>query len=179
MNTFSKFFALTALLSFSSVSWGLMIGSTDVGEIDPLEAQTDDLGDCNGSSEACELEWINSVLAPDTTTYGVKEETVSYDFVDGSDSVIGFLLDSPTEYFLIKNSVWWGLFENVSNFDWAVIDTAILDSGFNLPDNSEMTISHVGTIGDTVEVPEPGILSLLALGLIAMGLKGRKISKLS
>lgn len=180
MNTFSRFLALAALLSFSSVSWGLMIGSDDVGEIDPLLAQTDDLGGCGpGGSETAEECWINSVLAPETTTYGVKEETVSYQFVNGSDSILGFLLDSPTEYFMIKNAQWWGLFENVSNFDWAVINTALLDSGFNLPDGSEMTISHVATIGDAVKVPEPGILSLFALGLFAMGLRGRKISKRS
>lgn len=185
MNTFSRFLALAALLSFSSVTWGLMIGSTDVGDVDPLVAQTNNPDEnnagCseNSSSPSNELCWINSVLAPDSTTYGVKETTVSYDFVnDSGESVIGFLLDSPTEYFLIKNAQWWGLFENVSNFDWAVINTALLDSGFNLP-SGEMTISHVATIGDAVKVPEPGILSLFALGLFAMGLRGRKISKRS
>lgn len=183
MNRFSQSLALTALLSFSSVTWGLMIGSSDVGEIDPRLAQTNNLDENNAgcsttsSSPSNELCWINSVLATDTT-YGVKEETVPYEFINDSKTVIGFLLDTPTEYFLIKNAQWWGLFENVSNFDWAVIDTGDLSSGFNLP-SDDFTISHVATIGDAVKVPEPGTLSLLALGLFAMGLKGRKIRKSS
>ncbi len=168
--------ALAVLVSFSGVAWGLMINGVDVGDIDQLNAETSDLGCPKGSSEAAELCWINSVLDPDTI-YGVKEETVSYGYVDGNPSLIGFMLESPTSYFMIKNSTWWGLFSNNSNFDWAVIDTGDLDAGFNLPDGKTMTISHVATIGETVQVPEPGVLSLLGLGLVAMGLRRRKIEK--
>lgn len=180
MRTFSKSLALVASMSLTGAAWGNMIGGVDVGEVDPLEAETNSLSPCTGgSSPSAELCWINSVLGGDAT-YGVKEEDVSYQFVEGSSSLIGFELGSPTEYFMIKNSTWWGLFENKSSLDWAVIDTALLSAGFNLPDGEELIISHVAPIGDTVvRVSEPGTLALLGLGLFAIGLKGRWSKKRS
>lgn len=162
-----------AMLAMSSSAWGYTIGLIDVGGVDPLIAETNSLGCSGGSSPSAELCWINSVLDPDTT-YGIKDEDVSYQFVDGSTSIIAFELSSATEYFMIKNSTWWGLFQNVSSFDWAVIDTSLISSGFRLPDGDKLIISHVATIGDRVGVPEPGPLALLGIGLLAMTMAARR-----
>lgn len=180
MNEFSKIVALVALTVLAGSASANLIGGVDVGEVDTLLAQTNDLDvdDCGpGSSPATELCWINTVLEPDTT-YGVKTENQTYQFVDGNFDLIGYMLTSPSQYFLVKNSTWWALFENNADFDWAVIDTTLLNAGFNLPDNEELFISHVATIGSpVVSVPEPGTLGLLGLGLMAMGIKRRLAKK--
>ncbi|MEX0605017.1 MAG: PEP-CTERM sorting domain-containing protein [Marinobacter sp.] len=177
MNAFSKALVLVALSTVASGVSANLIGGVFVGGVDLLIAQADkdDVSSlCGpGGSPTTELCWINTVLEPDTT-YGVKTENQTYQFVDGDSSLIGYMLDSPTEYFMIKNATWWALFQNNADFDWAVIDTALLNSSFNLPDGQELTISHVATLGNkVVSVPEPGTLALLSLGLFAMGIKRR------
>lgn len=150
------------------------IGGVAVGSVDTLLGETSDLnslGACgSGNSPAVELCWINKVLAPTTTTYneGDKVEDVAYQLLDGSSSLIGFALAGQTEYFFIKNANWYGLFQNNDSFDWAVIDTDQIASGFNLPTDG-YTISHIAPIGGSVDVPEPGSLALLGLGLAAVG----------
>ncbi len=180
MKAFSQAFASVALTILAGSASANLIGGVSVGSADTLIAQAgknEVSSICgNGSNPATELCWINSVLEPDTT-YGLKTDPQPYQFVDGSTDLIGYMLSSPTEYFMVKNSTWWALFQNNADFDWAVIDTTLLNSGFNLPDGQELTISHVATIGDVVSVPEPGTLGLLGLGLVAMGVKRRLAKK--
>ena len=184
MNRILKSAVLAVTLAWVGSASAFMIGGVDVGGADTLLDEIEDLnknptGCGNGNSESVELCWINSVLAglgESSTIYGPKVETQPYALVDGSSTVIGFELSSPTEYFFIKNSTWYGLFRNTSELDWAVVDIAAISSGFNLPDDDEYTISHIAPIGGIVEVPEPGTIALLGLGLFAMGFR-RKFVK--
>ncbi len=177
MNVLTR--SLVVALSFAWVgsASAYMVGLEDVGGADGLIYETNDLnshGFCGpGNSPSTELCWINNVLgSPTTYLESDKVEDQPYMMVDGSSSVIAFELSSPTEYFFIKNAQWYGLFQNTASLDWAVIDTSLIAAGFHLPDDG-YEISHIAPIGGTVEVPEPGTMALIGLGLAAFGFRRR------
>lgn len=150
------------------------VGGVDVGAVDTFIAEIGDLpASCGpGGSPTTELCWINSVLDPDTI-YGEKREEVD---VLSSDTtgVVAFELWAPSEYFMIKNATNWALFRNNGDLNWAVIDLADLKlKKWNIKGGG--SISHAAPIGgDVPQVPLPGTLGLLGLGLAGLGAMRRK-----
>ena len=173
------------LAGFASMpSWGVLITSTDpyinVGSVDLLEGQIDNDGlalICTGGSPDCETEWVNSILEGPDVSWTVKNEDIDY-FATNTDDVYAFELTGEPEYFLIKNSTHRALFQNLINVNWGVFDVVLLggeDGGFNLGGVSDdLIISHVMQLGDSASVPEPGMVGLLAIGLLGVAVARRK-----
>ncbi len=166
----SSFILLFSFIWSTSASAYIIQGSsfngTDVGNLDTLLAQTTGL---SNSNPVTETNWVNSILDPDTT-YASKTNSVTY-YATESATVFAFQLQSEPGYFLIKNSKWWALLLNNANSNWGVVDFALLDKGFKLPDLKSMTISHVtefGKYAPPVKVPESSSLVLFGLGLLGL-----------
>jgi hypothetical protein len=164
--------ALTGLLSvgFVSPSWAILIvgGSfdgTDVGQRDVVEGQGPKV---NG--EQAELDFVNGVLGTAFTSL-TKTEDVDW-FNTDTAGVIAFQLVSGPGNDLVKNATSIVLLRNLANINWGVLDLADVSVDLNL--GSDMQISHVSEFGGAVQVPEPTVLSLFGLGLIALGLRRRR-----
>jgi hypothetical protein len=151
------------------------LDGTDVGMIDTLLGTTSDLqsinSSCpNGSSEAAELCWATSLTGLDYTLAGKQDPVQAY--TTDSAGVIAFQLAFGPGTYIVKNSTNWGLFTNLVDQNWGVIDTGDL-GGFNLSD-TQLTISHVTEFdgddggGPPLEVPEPTSIFLLGMGLLGL-----------
>jgi len=164
--------ALALVLSISAVStaWSYTIsGGTDVGSLDTFMAEGVKVGNPTN-----ELAWVNTFLDPDVSYNGYKTETVNY-FATEDSSVFAFALSSDPGFYIIKNSTLIALFENVNNYSWGVFDINSLSSGMNISGSGSMTISHVTEFGNApTDVPEPGTLTLLGLGLLGLAATRKK-----
>ena len=146
---------------------------TDVGDVDTY---IDEIAGMS-SGDQTEVDWVNSVLGTSFTSDSLsRAEDVDWYWTDTSD-VIAFALQTGPGYYLIKNAGLHVLFENVSSFDWGVINLNDILGNINLGD--DFMISHVSEFGGGTKVPEPGTLALFGLGLLGCSVVSRRRSRSS
>lgn len=164
------------LAGFASMpSWGIaIVGGTydgvDVGGLDNW------LVTATGISGAqAEVDLINAAFGTTYTKDEMQEEDdVAYYLTNTANTFAADLTGfSEPGFFLVKNSTWTAVFENLVSLDFGVFTSCEdflicqLDaSDFNIPTDG-YTISHI-TFKTGVTVPEPGMVALLAVGLIGM-----------
>ena len=172
-----------ALLSFGSFASAVPLATT--GGVDSLVAWSI-LGN---SGQEAEKDFIADYLHVDSSQLSYTKlassggEDGQWESVDGESSMYAFDFGSYSPLlFLIKTGNNVGLdgltgtfdtflYRNTVGTNWGVID---LDLFTRSKGNVEIEmVSHIATNGG-VQVPEPGTLGLLGLGLLAIGLVRRK-----
>lgn len=167
--------ALAVGLGLSQASWAIAITENphigvDVGAVDSL------IGTAQlANSGNAENKWLKDWF-PSAEILPQEQSVVYYD--TNVLGVYAFLLNPIADYFMIKNSTWHALFENNEENGWGVFDTSKLPTGMNLG-GERFTISHIRVINDPntpppTSVPEPTTLTLLGLGLLALGFARRR-----
>lgn len=179
MNKLIKLMMAMAFATFSSVAMAVPLAT--VGTIDDLLA-SDTLG---SSGEATEEAWIETVLGFDVD-YTQLDELISggseWESVVGGvagDYAFNFGAGIEPAYYIVKVGGGSGtgtadthfLFENNAILEWAFINIGEFGDSVSLTNIG--VISHVGTTGGGT-VPEPGIVSLLAIGLIGVAVARRR-----
>lgn len=156
-------------LGFAPASWSIAVNGTDVGSVDTLLGQAE-----LANSGPAELAFIQGLLPGQILDFGSQIQNVTYQATDTAD-IFAFELNPVGDYFLIKNSTWTALFQNLAQFDWAVFDSTLLNAGFNIGSDS-LTISHIRVVNGTPdeELPEPTTLGMLGLGLVGLGVMRRR-----
>jgi hypothetical protein len=167
-----------SLVVFAGSAWAdditlISDPSVNVGSVDNLINSAK----LANSGDATEIAWVNSVLGTSFTTDDLTKYTNSspgWLWEETSvDGVWAIDLKTDPEYFYIKTGGGAAtagdfdhfLYENLDDFNWGVVD--LLAIGVEI--NNWGAISHVGEIGGQgTEVPEPGTMVLLGLGLIGL-----------
>lgn len=173
----AKLAALITALVLSTSSWAYMIGTTDVGAVDQIFASAD----LSNSGDAVEEAWIESVLGFDVNL-SYKNDSTSWALVNNETSIYASELVTNTDYFIVKygNGGISGLdshflYQNLDALMYAVIDLDLVSTAKNF---NIGRVSHITEFGSTTtDVPEPGTLMLLGLGLLGMFGAARRSKK--
>ena len=155
-------------------SAGVLDGS-DVGVVDTF------LGASTGiTGIAAEVTYINSLAGTTFTKDDVKEiADIAYYSTDTADTFAADLTDfSEPGFFLVKNSTWTAVFKNLLSLDFGVFTSCLSGCQLNSADfkigTDDFTISHITAAPGGGTVPEPGILTLMGLGLLGLGFTRRR-----
>lgn len=167
-----KLFMAAGLVVFSANS--LAVSLFSVGGYDTLLGS----GTLTKSGSATEEAWIESVLGFDIVYTQLPSSGASeLESVTGGvagDFAFDFDAGIDPAYFLVKVGNGGGtgtvdshfLFDNEASLLWVFIN--IVDFGSNVKLTNFGVISHVGITGSDTTVPEPGVVGLLAIGLLGM-----------
>ena len=177
----AKIWIAAAAIAFSPTSWAV---PAEVGGLDTLVASADAVNFPNpddvDNARAAELAWVNGVLgASYTDSDFIKLENATLPTITREGNLFYWDFGSyAPAYFFLK----WGqggitggnidhyLYVNNSSTSWGYIDM----TGTPFAGAGADRISHIGIFGGSTEVPEPGTLALLGLGLIGLGAARRK-----
>jgi len=185
MKKFVSYALASLLLSFglSSNSYAILLtDGTDVGSVDLYLTVTDTLANSNPLTEEAFVDQylVSESLDPVDFIIKLEEdlpvlETLTAENVVSTDVYavdISTDLTAVADYFIVKNSTYWALYENIADVDWAVFDVTDLRADMNLP--GDFTVSHITLFDATASVPEPGMLAVFGAGLVGLGFARRR-----
>ncbi len=125
-----------------------------------------DGGANNGIDAVAEKNWLNSFLGAGAVTFTIEAGDTNY-FGTVANGVLAFVHKPAADHLVLMNVARIEHFESLADIDRDVFDSGHPGGGVN-PPNSGLTKNHV------YDVPEPGVLGLLGIGLIGVVLSRRR-----